>query len=431
MKPETDEQARPLRTGLTTGSCATACTVAAARYLFADEFSESVEITLPKGKIVDMPITRLEKSDDSAEASTIKDGGDDPDATHGARVYVRLRLIDSAEAASLAQPDLPTGKVSLRSQTADEDESPKEAEESGKTGESLEATVTSKAESNASQKQKHNPVVFKAGEGVGTVTRIGLVIPVGEPAINPVPRKMIREHLRELAEIYDYSGGFEVTVGVEDGEAIALKTMNGRLGILGGISILGTTGIVRPFSCAAYIASIHQGIDVARANGAKHISACTGNSSEDFISTQYNLPDMAMIEMGDFVGAVLKYVRHHPVERISICGGFGKLSKLAMGHLDLHSRASSIDFEYLADSAASAGASDTIQQQILAANTSIEALNLCQSNGIDLASKICEDALMVAKKTVKQDIPMEVWAVNRAGEKVGLATDEATRALQS
>ena len=423
MKAETDEQSRPLRTGLTTGSCATACTVAAARYLFADEFSESVEITLPKGKIVDMPITRLEKSEDSVEASTIKDGGDDPDATHGARVYVRLRLIDHAEAASLAQPDLPTGKVSLRSKNAEVDYSSEEALGS------LETADTPNTESIADQ--KHNPVVFKAGEGVGTVTRIGLVIPVGEPAINPVPRKMIREHLRELADIYDYDGGFEVTIGVEDGEAIALKTMNGRLGILGGISILGTTGIVRPFSCAAYIASIHQGIDVARANGAKHISACTGNSSEGFISAQYNLPDMAMIEMGDFVGAVLKYVRHNPVERISICGGFGKLSKLAMGHLDLHSRASSIDFEYLADSAASAGASDAIQQQILSANTSIEALNLCQSNGIDLASKICADALAVAKKAVKQDIPMEVRAVNRAGEKVGLAADEATRALHA
>ncbi|MGB1311342.1 MAG: cobalt-precorrin-5B (C(1))-methyltransferase, partial [Leucothrix sp.] len=115
MKAETDEQARPLRTGLTTGSCATACTVAAARYLFADEFSETVEITLPKGKIVDMPITRLEKSADSAEASTIKDGGDDPDATHGARVFVSLKLLDRQEAANLAQDDLPTGKVAARS----------------------------------------------------------------------------------------------------------------------------------------------------------------------------------------------------------------------------------------------------------------------------------------------------------------------------
>jgi len=400
MKPETDEQARPLRTGLTTGSCATACTVAAARYLFADQFSESVEITLPKGKIVEMPITRLEKSADSAEASTIKDGGDDPDATHGARVYVRLRLISKVEAASLAQSDLPTGKITNR--------------------------VNSKVAT-----QCQNPIVFKAGEGVGTATRIGLVLPVGEPAINPVPRKMIREHLRELAAIYHYDGGFEVEVSVEDGEAIALKTMNGRLGILGGISILGTTGIVRPFSCAAYIASIHQGIDVARANGAQHIAACTGNSSETFIAAQYQLPDMALIEMGDFVGAVLKYVRHHPVERLSLCGGFGKLSKLAMGHLDLHSRVSSIDFDYLANCAATAGANDTLQAQIRIANTSIEALNLCQTANIDLASKICADALAAAKKTVKQDIPMEVWAVNRAGEKVGLATDKGTRALQA
>ena len=199
---------------------------------------------------------------------------------------------------------------------------------------------------------------------------------------------MIREHLRELATIHHYDGGFEVTVSVEDGEAIALKTMNGRLGILGGISILGTTGIVRPFSCAAYIASIHQGIDVARANGAQHIAACTGNSSETFIAAQYHLPDMALIEMGDFVGAVLKYVRHHPVDRLSICGGFGKLSKLAMGHLDLHSRVSSIDFDYLANAAASTGADETLQQQIRAANTSIEALNLCQAAQIDLASKI-------------------------------------------
>lgn len=402
MKTETDEQARPLRTGLTTGSCATACTVAAARYLFEDVFSKSVEITLPKGKIVEMPITRLEKSVDSAEASTIKDGGDDPDATHGARVYVQLKLIERVEAASLAQEDLPTGKVAERT-----------------------------LQNHTSTQTLENPIVFKAGEGVGTVTRIGLVIPVGEPAINPVPRKMICEHLRELAATYHYEGGFEVTVGVEDGEAIALKTMNGRLGIVGGISILGTTGIVRPFSCAAYIASIHQGIDVARANGAQHIAACTGNSSETFIAAKYQLPDMALIEMGDFVGAVLKYVRHHPVERLSICGGFGKLSKLAMGHLDLHSRVSSIDFEYLARCAASEGADDALQQQIRKANTSIEALNLCQTTGIDLASKICADALAAAKKTVKKDIPMEVWAVNRAGEKVGIATDEATRALHS
>lgn len=399
MKPETDEQPRPLRTGLTTGSCATACTVAAAHYLFADEKRVAVDITLPKGQQVSMPITHLERSANSATASTIKDGGDDPDATHGARVYVQLRLVDFAQASQQAQSDLPTGKVATKHCTP--------------------------PSINHDQHDTHSakpltPVIFTAGDGVGTATREGLVIPVGQPAINPVPRKMIREHLRELAAMFGYQGGFEVIVNVEDGENIALKTMNGRLGIVGGISILGTTGIVRPFSCAAYIASIHQGIDVARANNAKHISACTGNSSETFIREQYPLlPDMAMIEMGDFVGAVLKYLRHHPVERLSICGGFGKLSKLATGHLDLHSRASSIDFEYLATSAKRAGADNALQQQVQSANTSIEALNLCQSQGIDLASIICADALIVAQKTVKQAMDIEVWAVNRAGVQVG------------
>ena len=407
MKPETDEQPRPLRSGLTTGSCATACTVAAARYLLAGEQLDSVEITLPKGKLVSMPITRLERDTDSATASTIKDGGDDPDATHGARVYVQLRLQDRETALQHAQADLPTGKVAISRNT--------------------QALETVKPDQSTLPTAELNPVVFKAGEGVGTATRVGIVIPVGQPAINPVPRKMIREHLRELAKHFNYDGGFEVTVGVEDGEKVAVKTMNGRLGIVGGISILGTTGIVRPFSCAAYIASIHQGIDVSRANNAGHIAACTGNSSETFIQSQYDLPEMALIEMGDFVGAVLKYLRHHPVERLSICGGFGKLSKLAMGHLDLHSRVSSIDFDYLAKCAQSLGADEELQQQIRQANTSIQALNLCQAQGIDLASKICADALTVAKKTVKQNIPMEVWAVNRAGEQVGLAQDETIR----
>ncbi|PID45694.1 MAG: cobalt-precorrin-5B (C(1))-methyltransferase [Proteobacteria bacterium] len=403
MKPETDEQSRPLRTGLTTGSCATACTVAAAHCLLANKQLDSVEITLPKGKRVTMPITRLEYDADSATASTIKDGGDDPDATHGARVYVKLRLLDRATALQQAQDDLPTA--------------PNKATKA--------KSFPSEASALSQPPQPPAiPIVFKAGEGVGSATRAGIVIPVGQPAINPVPRKMIREHLRELAATFRYNDGFEVTVGVENGEKIALKTMNGRLGIVGGISILGTTGIVRPFSCSAYIASIHQGIDVVRANGMTHIAACTGNSSETFIQRQYDLPDMALIEMGDFAGAVLKYLRHHPVKRLSICGGFGKLSKLSVGHLDLHSRASSVDFDYLANCAKAEGADKPLQQQIQQANTSIEALNLCQQRGIDLASRICSNALAVAKKTIQQDIWVEVWAVNRAGEKVGWAQDD-------
>src|SRR3990167_1028239 len=287
MRDETAEQPAPLRSGLTTGSCATATSLAAARLLLGGMSADAVEIVLPKGKQVRMRLEFCRLIDDGAEAGTIKDAGDDPDVTHGALLYSQVRLRD----------------------------------EPG--------------------------IRFSAGRGVGTVTRPGLVLGVGETAINPVPRKMITEHLTLLAEELGYSGGFEVTVSVEDGEALALKTMNPRLGILGGLSILGTSGIVRPFSCAAYIASIQQGIDVARANGFSHLAACTGNASEDRMRQHYGLADTALIEMGDFVGAVLKHLRKAPGEKLSICGGFGKISKLAAGHMELHSRHSSIDLPQL------------------------------------------------------------------------------------
>lgn len=185
---------------------------------------------------------------------------------------------------------------------------------------------------------------------------------------------MIERHLAQLAAERGYAGGFEVAIGVEGGAELALKTMNPRLGILGGLSILGTSGIVRPFSCSAYIASIHQGIDVARANGVRHIAACTGNASEDAMRRRYGLPEIALIEMGDFAGAVLKHLRKAPVEKLSLCGGFGKISKLAGGHLDPHSRHSSIDLPQLAGWAAALGASAALQDCMRAANTSQQAL---------------------------------------------------------
>jgi hypothetical protein len=165
--------------------------------------------------------------------------------------------------------------------------------------------------------------------------------------------------------------------------------MNPRLGILGGLSILGTSGIVRPFSCAAYIASIHQGIDVAHTNGYTHIAACTGNASEDTMRRVYGLPEIALIEMGDFVGAVLKHLRKVPVPRLSLCGGFGKISKLAAGHMDLHSRHSSIDLPQLAGWAADIGADAALQAAIIGANTSQQALALAHAAGIALGDEVC------------------------------------------
>jgi len=369
MWPESNEQPKPLKTGLTTGCCATACCVAAAQYLLGHKKLETVSVTLPKGKIVELKIleSRFEDnthsevfdkstSDQIARTSTIKDAGDDPDVTHGATIFVELKLSDNKE------------------------------------------------------------IKFSAAKGVGTVTREGLALDVGGPAINPVPRKMMTEHLQAIARRYNYLGGFEVAVGVEDGEQIALKTMNPRLGIVDGLSILGTTGIVRPFSCSAYIASIHQGIDVATTNGYQHIAATTGNQSEAAIKDIYQLPEMALIEMGDFVGAVLKYLKKVPIEKLSICGGFGKLTKLAQGHLDLHSSKSSIDFEFLAELAKSEGGDEQLLQEIIGSNTSMQALKFCQQKQVDLAGAVCRYALAKVVSIVPEKIEVEVWAIDRQGQ---------------
>jgi cobalt-precorrin-5B (C1)-methyltransferase len=361
MRDETAEQPAPLRSGLTTGSCATATSLAAARLLLAGQANDAVQIVLPKGKQVQMRLEFCRLCADGAEAGTLKDAGDDPDVTHGALVYSRVRLLE-----------IPT-------------------------------------------------VTFIAGPGVGTVTRPGLVLKVGEPAINPVPRRMMIEHLQMLANEMNYGGGFEITVSVEGGEALALKTMNPRLGILGGLSILGTSGIVRPFSCAAYIASIHQGIDVAKTNGYLHIAACTGNASEDTMRRYYQMPDIALIEMGDFIGAVLKHLRKVPVNKLSICGGFGKISKLAAGHMDLHSRHSSIDLPQLARWAADAGADEALQQAIRECNTSQQALAISAALGIRLGDVVCQHALDFARSVVPAQVQVEVFAIDRQGGIVGQA----------
>lgn len=368
MWVESSETVTKLRSGLTTGSCATACCVAAGQTLLANLQSDVVSITLPKGKTVEMAISAYESVPAASKTfsegkcvrvSVIKDAGDDPDVTHGATVFVDLSLCDTAG------------------------------------------------------------VSFFAGEGVGTVTREGLALPVGEPAINVVPRRMMTQHLEDLAAKHNYSGGFLVSVGVKNGETIALKTMNGRLGIIGGLSILGTTGIVRPFSCAAWIASIHQGIDVASANGVERIAASTGNSSEAAIKAFYQMDEMALIEMGDFAGAVLKHLKKKPIKQLSICGGIGKISKLANGHMDLNSRVSAIDFEHMASVALGLGGDEVLKQKILTANTSVEVLKICQSVGIDLAFALCEQALVFAKSIVPAEVSVEVSAIDRQGNFVG------------
>ncbi|QEV20808.1 cobalt-precorrin-5B (C(1))-methyltransferase [Streptomyces alboniger] len=350
-----------LRPGWTTGACATAATTAAYTALLTGDFPDPVTITLPKGQTPAFALAAEERTDAYAMAGIVKDAGDDPDVTHGALVRSTVRR-------------LPPG-----------------------TG-----------------------VVFRAGPGVGTVTRPGLPLEVGEPAINPVPRQMMRDHVALVAERAGTTPDVEITISVDHGEEIARSTWNPRLGILGGLSILGTTGIVVPYSCSAWIDSIRRGVDVARAAGRTHVAGCTGSTSEKTVVAEHGLPEDALLDMGDFAGAVLKYVRRHPVDRLTICGGFAKLSKLAAGHLDLHSARSQVDKGFLAELARAGGASDALAREVAAANTGLEALRLCEAAGVPLGDLVATTARDEALAVLRgAPVTVDVICIDRAGAVVG------------
>ncbi|MEE1746345.1 MULTISPECIES: cobalt-precorrin-5B (C(1))-methyltransferase [unclassified Streptomyces] len=350
-----------LRPGWTTGACATAAATAAYTALLTGDFPDPVTITLPKGQTPAFALAVEELAEGRATAGVVKDAGDDPDVTHGALVRVTVRK-------------LPPG----------------------------------------------SGVVFRAGPGVGTVTLPGLPLDVGEPAINPVPRGMIRDHIAQVAAEHRGSGDVEVTVSVDDGEEIARSTWNPRLGILGGLSILGTTGVVVPYSCSAWIDSIRRGVDVARAAGHTHVAGCTGSTSEKTVVSEYGLPEIALLDMGDFAGAVLKYVRRHPVDRLTVCGGFAKLSKLAAGHLDLHSARSQVDKPFLAGLARRGGADEALAAEVAVANTGLAALQLCLARGVPLGDLVAvaarDEALSVLRGA---PVAVDVICIDRAGTVVG------------
>ncbi len=351
-----------LRRGWTTGACATAATRAAYTALLTGEFPDPVTITLPRGEQPAFALNRQETTEEYTRAGIIKDAGDDPDVTHLAEIIVTLRRSEWGAG-----------------------------------------------------------VIFQAGEGVGTVTKPGLPIPVGEASINPVPRKMMTETIRELAESFGDSGDVEIEISVPGGAALAKKTWNPRLGILGGLSILGTTGVVVPFSCSAWIHSIHRGIDVARANGLTHVAGCTGSTSEKAVQHIHGLPDFAMLDMGDFAGGLLKYLRKNPIPLLSIGGGFAKLTKLAAGHLDLHSGRSQVDFDWLAEQLANLGAPESLISSARTANTANQVLEAARQESVPLADAIARGAQKTALGLLAGETEIEVLVFNRAGQLVGSA----------
>ncbi|MGJ8583065.1 MAG: cobalt-precorrin-5B (C(1))-methyltransferase [Marinosulfonomonas sp.] len=343
-----DKPGTELRRGWTTGACATAASKAALVQFFGGAFPTEVTITLPKGETPVFQVAHTDHGDGWAEVGITKDAGDDPDVTHGALIIARVSPSSGG-------------------------------------------------------------IVFEAGEGVGVVTKPGLPIPPGQAAINPVPRQMMTQVVEDVASEFGRMANITITISIPGGAEIAQKTWNPRLGIKGGLSILGTTGIVRPFSCSAWIASIHRGVDVARADGLAHVAGCTGAMSEKAVQALYGLPDHAMLDMGDFYGGLIKYIAKHPVQRLTIGGGIGKLTKLAQGAVDLHSGRSQVDFE---DLAKRFGHMDVKQ-----ANTALEALSII---GPDMAQGIADAALAQLNARVgpgtDAGVTCDVVLVDRAGD---------------
>ena len=260
-------------------------------------------------------------------------------------------------------------------------------------------------------------VSFRAGEGVGTVTRPGLPVPPGEPAINPAPRAMIRANLELVAARVGVGCDVIVEISVPGGKKIAERTANSRLGIIGGLSILGTTGVVVPYSCSSWIHSIQSGVDVARASGCAHIGAATGKTSEAAIREHHNLPDHALIDMGDFAGGLLKYLRAHPIQRVTIAGGPAKMTKLAEGKLDLHSKRGAVDLPALAARISEAGCPPPLAEAIASANSALHAFELAAASDFDLPALIAEGAWRSAARVVAgAPTELEIAVVGRDGK---------------
>jgi cobalt-precorrin-5B (C1)-methyltransferase len=301
---------RGTREGYTTGACAAAATQAACRLLERDERPDAVSVPSPLGYDLVIPINRLRYEDGVATAGVVKDAGDDPDVTHGAEVLVTV--------------------------------------------------------SRGGPPGTH----IRGGAGVGTVTQPGLEVPPGAPAINPVPLRMIADAVVIALGTPHPSPGVIVTVSVVDGENLAKKTLNARIGIIGGLSILGTTGIVRPLSTASWRASVVQAIDVAAANHLDRVVLTTGGRSERFARAIYPaLPEMAFVQMGIFTGDSLKRALARGIAAVTISGMIGKLAKLAAGQMQTHVAAGGVDVAFMAGLAAENGAPAPLVQAIRDANT--------------------------------------------------------------
>ena len=325
-----------LRSGYTTGTCAAAATKASLLTLLTGKLVKSIDVSLPKGQYANLLIswTRTNK-DSSVTSSVIKNAGDDPDVTHGAEICSTVSFLP------------------LKGQ-----------------------------------------IIIDGGVGVGRVTKPGLGLELGNAAINPVPFLMIMQAVREVALHQLKSHGFRVVISVPRGEEIAQHTDNPRLGIIGGISILGTTGIVLPYSTASFAASIRQCLDVSFAMGTDTVVLTTGGRSEDFSKMLLgnSIPEHAFIQIGDFIGYSIKQCVNKNIQKVIVAGFIGKLTKMAMGVRQTHVKGSRINMEFMAKIASRCSSSAAIIEEIKKANTARHVSEIVDRNRVEgFYDAICKE----------------------------------------
>ena len=328
---------KKLRCGYTTGSCAAAAAKCASRILLGLNEDASVCIRTPGGKTLELPVTVMERSGRMVQCGVRKDAGDDADVTDGLMICVRVALCSDR-------------------------------------------------------------IFIEGGQGIGRVTRPGLDQPVGEAAINSVPRQMIREVLTEAAEEAGYTGGFHVIISAPGGEEIAMKTFNPRLGIEGGISILGTSGIVEPMSDQAIVDTIRAQISMRMAEGVESIFITPGNYGEEFIREETSLSLDAFVKCSNFIGDALDIAAQAGAKRLLLVGHIGKLVKLGSGIMNTHSRFADGRMETLAACILQAGGTGQTARSVLSCNTTEDAVELMREDGcLDASMKLLagriEDAM--------------------------------------
>ncbi|RDJ32121.1 MAG: cobalt-precorrin-5B (C(1))-methyltransferase [Crenarchaeota archaeon] len=344
------EENKKLRTGFTTGTCSTAASMASVLSIIYQKKIDFVEVELPKGNSIRIKIHSCVFEKNSAKCSVIKDGGDDPDVTHGAEIVVDVSITDQI------------GQIQIN-----------------------------------------------GGIGVGIVTKPGLGLEINKPAINPVPKKMIIDNLLRVGKDLLSRKGVNVTISVPKGKELAVKTDNPRLGIVGGISILGTSGIVIPFSTASYAASIRQNLDVSLAMGDKIVVLTTGGRSETFAKNIVDLPEHCFVQMGDFSGYTIQQCAKKNIEKAFVVGFIGKLAKMAMGVKQTHVKGSKVDMQFLADLVKKTGSDNTIVERVKEANTARHVLEIVkESKNSDFFKLLCKEVYLQMRKHSENKVPIEI-----------------------